>query len=164
MDMIEELEAMRKRVLQEINAEFDLMIARMERMEAQEEVPYESTYSLTAGAGIFRGTKPTSVIFPDGKRADVRSWKDVAEAVMKRCVEDPQNALKLMELAGRISGRKRTLLASSGDGMRSPLKIREGLYMETHYDVETLLNVLTVRILGAIQYDHSGIKVTIRNR
>ena len=35
MDMIEELEAMRKRVLQEINAEFDLMIARMERMEAQ---------------------------------------------------------------------------------------------------------------------------------
>ena len=97
MDMIEELEAMRKRVLQEINAEFDLMIARMERMEEQEEVPYESTYSLTAGAGIFRGTKPTSVIFPDGKQADVRSWKDVAEAVMKRCVEDRKEAAKKQE-------------------------------------------------------------------
>ena len=46
--------------------------------------------------------------------------------------------------------------------MRSPLQIEENLFMETHYDTETLLNILTTRILSPIGYDYSAISVTVR--
>ena len=169
MDIIKELEAMRKRMVQEINTEFDLLIERAVSegltMEASaEEEAYESVYPLTAGTKIFKGTKPTNVIFADGTRVHVATWKQVVGAVMEQCLQAEQNKQKLMGLVGNISGRKRMLLANTGKDMRSPLKLCKGLFMETHYDTETLLNVLTTRILGAIQYDYSKIQITIRNR
>ena len=61
-----------------------------------------------------------------------------------------------------MSGKKRALLASSDEGMRSPLPIGGGLFLETHYDTETLLNILMNRILRPIGYDYSAIRVTVR--
>ena len=46
--------------------------------------------------------------------------------------------------------------------MRSPLKIDRGLYMETHYDTETLLKIMLTRILEPVNYDYSGIRVVLR--
>ena len=69
---------------------------------------------------------------------------------------------ELENLAGKVSGKKRTLLAKTSDGMRSPLKIGENLFMETHYDTETLLNILMTRLLIPIGYDYSSISVTVR--
>ena len=68
----------------------------------------------------------------------------------------------LQAQAGRVSGKKRALLASSDEGMRSPLPIGGGLFLETHYDTETLLNILMNRILRPIGYDYSAIRVTVR--
>ena len=169
MNILHELEAVRKRMIQEINTEFDLL---MERVVSEgivtegpvPEEPYESRYPLTAGAGIFKGTKPTTVIFSGRTQVHVSTWKQVVAVVMEECLKSDQNRRKLVELRGSISGRKRLLLAKTGTGMRSPLKLCDGLFMETHYDTESLLNVLTSRILGAIQYDYSHIQVAIRNR
>ena len=172
MDILRELEAMRKRMVQEINTEFDLLIerARSEGMTAGEPAPaapyqdYESAYPLTAGSKIFKGKKPTRVIFPDGKQVRVISWKQVVAAVMERCLQSTVYRDRLKALSDVITGRKRRLLAKTEEGMRSPLKLCDDLFMETHYDTETLLNVLTIRILGAVQYDYSAIQVAIRNR
>lgn len=172
MEVIKEIEAMRKRMIQEINTEFDRLIERISSEYAEnwefalsaEGIPYETKYPLAAGAKIFKGTKPNSVIFQDDTRIHVSTWKQVVAAVMEHCLDDKNNKDALKALSDNISGKKRLLLSKTGTSMRSPLKLCEGLYMETHYDTETLLNVLTIRILGAIQYDYSNIQVTIRNR
>ena len=63
MDIIKELEAMRKRMVQEINTEFDLLIERAVSegltMEASaEEEAYESVYPLTAGTKSSKEQSP----------------------------------------------------------------------------------------------------------
>ena len=80
MDIIKELEAMRKRMIQEMNTEFDLLIERaiseglaME-LSAPEEA-YESVYPLAAGSKIFKGAKPTSVIFPDNTQIHLETGR-----------------------------------------------------------------------------------------
>lgn len=169
MDIIKELEAMRKRMIQEINTEFDLLIERAMSEGLTMEVPsteeaFESIYPLAAGSKIFKGTKPTSVIFPDKTQVYVSTWKQVVSTIMAQCLKSSDNKAKLFALSNSISGRKRRLLAKFDTDMRSPLKLCDSLYMESHYDTETLLNVLTNRILDAIQYDYSSIQISIRNR
>ena len=67
-----------------------------------------------------------------------------------------------MDLRGKILGRNRVLLGSEVGKMRSPIKIDEALYAETHYDAETLLRILTTRILDAVDYDYSGIRIAVQ--
>lgn len=69
----------------------------------------------------------------------------------------------LMDLRGKILGRNRVLLGSEKGRMRGPVKISRALYVETHYDTETLLRILTTRILTPIGYDYTGIHVAIQN-
>jgi len=169
MDIIKELEAMRKRIIQEINMEIDLLIERAKSEGLTMDTPifeeaYESTFPLAAGSKIFKGTKPTNVIFPDGTCIHVSTWKQVVDVIMTQCLSDPIHKKRLLDLCGNISGRKRVLLSNTSLGMRSPLLLCEHLFMETHYDTETLLNVLTFRILDAIQYDYTGIQIAIRTR
>lgn len=47
-------------------------------------------------------------------------------------------------------------------GDAKPAAHRRGLFLETHYDTETLLNILMNRILRPIGYDYSAIRVTVR--
>lgn len=167
MNILQEIEAMRKRMLQEINTEFDILIEHVTKEanlgKTREHVsPYEMKYPLTAGSGIFKGKKPTTVVIGEDSIA-IRTWKQLVEEVMFRCMKSEIHKSRLEQLAGKISGKKRLLLAKTSDGMRSPLKIDEELYMETHYDTETLLNVLMTRILSPIGFDFSNIYVTVRN-
>lgn len=83
---------------------------------------------------------------------------------MTQCLKSNDNKKKLLALSNSISGRKRRLIAKFDTDMRSPIKRCDNLYMESHYDTETLLNVLTNRILDAIQYDYSSIQISIHNR
>ena len=59
-------------------------------------------------------------------------------------------------------GRNRVLLGSEKGQMRSPVKIDEALYVETHYDAETLLRILTTRILDAVGYDYGRIQISVK--
>lgn len=123
----------------------------------------ELTYPLTTATGIFKRKKPISVTFADGTHVNAGTWKKVAETILKKCSSIPFYHKQLKDLCGKISGRERIFLADKPDCMRSPLKIGEELYIETHYDTETLLRIITTRILNVIQYDYSKITITIRN-
>ncbi len=168
MNYIEELEAMRRRILQEINTEIDILIERAKTegncRDTVAVKPYEIRYPLTAGGNIFKGKKPAFVIFGGEEPVSVTTWKQVVEEVMLRCISEPKYEKRLRAACGNVSGKKRVLLSETADNMRSPLEIGKNLYMETHYDTETLLNILVSRILSPIGYNYAEIEVTIRNK
>ena len=168
MDTIQELQNFRTQLIQEINVAFDTMIQNLRTEQtsidfANENREYETLYPLSVGSGIFKGKKPTGVKFPDGTRVDVPTWKKVVEVILQQCNKEPANHSKLMALRGKLAGRDRVFLGKERGDMRSPVKIDKYLYIETHYDTETLLRILTTRILDAVQYDYSGILIAIRN-
>ncbi|MCI9120592.1 MAG: hypothetical protein HFG00_03575 [Oscillibacter sp.] len=143
------------------------LIAELEQAERNPAIPpqpFEEAFFLTRNPSGFKGRRPVSVLLPDGQRVITPTWKKVAEAVMKHCNQDQTKHDALMKLRNRIQGRDRVLLSSSVTGMRSPLVIDQGLYLETHYDTESLLRILTGRILDAVGYDYSRIQVTVRSR
>ena len=168
--MIDMVRKFRADLIQEINLRCDDMIQQIRETkesgpdnEDKEKKWFESMYPLSSPPGIFKGKKPTGVLFPDETRENAHTWKKVAEAILKRCNADPNTHNKLMELRGKVAGRERILLGGSDETMHSPVQIDEELYMETHYDTETLLKIITVRILQPVAYDYSGIKIAIRN-
>ena len=84
------------------------------------------------------------------------------EEILKDCCKDLAKHQMLMDLRGKILGRNRVLLGSETGKMRSPVKIDEALFVETHYDAETLLRILTTRILDEVGYDYSKIQIAVK--
>jgi len=83
--------------------------------------------------------------------------------MLSRCNADSEMHVALMNLRGKISGRERVILAKEADKMRSPMKIDDNLYFETHYDTETLLRTILTRVLDVVGYDYSHILVAVRS-
>ena len=67
-----------------------------------------------------------------------------------------------MLLRDKLLGRVRKRLSKTDEDMRSPLKINDNLFIETHYDTETLIKLL-LEILEEISYDYNDIQVVIKN-
>lgn len=169
MDTIQELQDLKEELILEIDTKISQVIEKLKREQTKKTNPsssfnkkYESIYSLNSGTGIFKGKRPTGIIFADGTRIEVPTWKKVMEEILKDCCKDKDKYQALMNLRGRILGRNRVLLGSEAGKMRSPLKIDDALYVETHYDAETLLRILTTRILDAIDYDYSAIRISVQ--
>ena len=173
MDIIQEIQAARMQAIENVNEIFDRLLEALESNDVQMSTQtesgiqrsgvYEIIYPLSVNPGIFKGRKPTGVLFGEDGRVNVGTWKVVFREILERCNADPEKHVALMNLRGKISGRERVFLSREADGMRSPLKLSENLYVETHYDTETLLRIMTTRILDAVGYDYSGISVAIRN-
>ena len=125
--------------------------------------PFETIYPLCMEPGFFKGKSAVAVIFPDGVRIETPTWKALAGVILKRCNDDAGKHTALMELRNRVQGRRRLMLGNGPAGMRSPIKIDRGLYMESHYDTESLLRIMKTRILDAVGYDYSGIQGSVRN-
>lgn len=161
---IEEIEA---ETIQMVRASFDKLTSWVQQWE-DDTAPkailpnYESIYPLRGGTAIFKGKKPTAVFLGD-KRREAHTWKMVFKEILKECDKDRDMHKALISLRGKISGRERALLAEIPAGMRSPIEISPGLYAESHYDTETLLRILTTRILDAVGFDYSKILVAVRN-
>lgn len=117
---------------------------------------------LSVSPAYFKGKKPTAVIFPDGHEVEVSTWRNAVLEIMKEYNTDPGTHERLMELRGNIAGRQRTILADSPEGMHRPLRIDQGLYMESYFDTESLLYVLTDRILDAACRDCGDIRIRYR--
>jgi hypothetical protein len=169
MDITQELQTLREELVREIDESIGQMLKKLQSEGPQAvqgasapEKRYESLYPLSVGTGIYKGKRPTGVIFADGRREESPTWKKVVEILLKDCCKDSSKRQKLMNLRGRILGRNRVLLGSEKGRMRSPLKICEALYVETHYDAETLLRIVTTRILDAVDYDYSGIRIAVQ--
>ena len=169
MDTIQELQKLREELIREIDEKFDWIIDEVKKesvpsrqKESRKPRNYEIIYPLNVGAGIFKGKRPTGVIFADGRRTENPTWKSVAEELLKDCCKDSDQRQALMDLRGKVLGRNRVLLGSETGKMRSPVKIDEALYIETHYDAETLMRILTTRILDMVGYDYSKIRIAVK--
>ena len=51
------------------------------------------------------------------------------------------------------------LFADTPADMIAPIQIGDDMYLESKFDVESLLNVLKNRILDFVGYDYSGISI-----
>lgn len=169
MDVVRELQILKEELIREIDEKIERVIKELEREQQGSthrkiaaEKTYESIYPLNIGTGIFKGKRPTGIIFGDGRRKESPTWKKVLEEILKDCNRDGTRHQALMDLRGKIMGRNRVLLGSETGKMRSPVKIDEALYVETHYDAETLLRILTTRILDAVGYDYSDIRIAVQ--
>lgn len=169
MDIVQELQMLREELIREIDEKIGQVIKKLESEEQGTPRPkrkktrnYESIYPLNVGTGIYKGKRPTGVIFANGIRTETPTWKKVMEEILKDCCKDLRRKQALMDLRGKILGRNRVLLGSETGKMRSPLKIDEAIYVETHYDAETLLRILTTRILDEIGYDYSKIQIAVK--
>ena len=167
MDAIEEIKIAQDYLTHEISRTFDELIKKLQN--ADEEVKtkisgkeYETFYPLSANPAIFKGNKPTCIMF--GKdRIVAHTWKNVFKLVILRCNSDAKKHKELMELRNKILGRERILLSDSPRNMYRPFQIDKNLHVETHYDTESLLRILLHRILDEVDFDYSKISVAVRH-
>ena len=169
MDTAKELQVLREELIREIDEKIGQMLKKLQnenntnhqKNHVQTRV-YESVYPLNVGTGIYKGKRPTAVKFPGEVRKECPTSKKVIEEIMKHCSKNLERHQMLMDLRGKILGRNRVLLGSETGKMRSPVKIDEALFVETHYDAETLLRILTTRILDEVGYDYSKIQIAVK--
>lgn len=156
-DIQQAAEQVRKELHEMVDEQVDAFLLRMERGETENEL--KLTSSLLIPPSYFKGKKPLSVIYPDGKQVDTPTWKKAALELLKNCAADDVMHRRLSEISGKVFGRDRVILGTTPEGMDSPIKIDDGIYMETKFDTESLLKVLTGRIFNAVGYDYSGIRL-----
>jgi hypothetical protein len=109
----------------------------------------------------FIGTRPTAVMFGN-ERVEVKTWKQVAGVILKRCHDERGDAL--MNLRNKVSGRVRMIFADKPDGMRNPLKITEDAYLESHYGSQTLMYIVKDLILDNTGFDYSNITIAVKRK
>lgn len=163
MNLINEIRENQNQLILMINTTFDELVKKVEKMqrgEENDEIEYEITYPIT-NTSVFKGKKPIAVKIQN-KRVITPTWKKVVENILKEVLEDEQMKNKIFGLRDVLLGRVRTRVSKKKNQMRSPLKLCDELYIETHYDTETLMNLL-LEILNSISYDYNNIKVVIKN-
>lgn len=150
-----------KRQVEELRGELHRIVdEKCDRILAGGFVP-DCTVSLNMNAGFFKGKKPEGVLIGE-EEIPCLTWKQAAVAVMKDC--DFTCHDRLMALRNRAFGQKRTILSDSADGMDAPVRISEGLYLETKYDTETLINVMKKRVLDVVGYDYGRIRIRLKKQ
>ena len=162
MDLIEKVREKQNEMILMVNSIFDEIIKDMTKLEKDTEVKneYETIYPLTSPK-IFKGKRTVAVLI-GGNRYLVPTWKKAFEVILKDAIKDQNRKKKMEKLCNHLLGHKRNRLSNNPNDMRSPIKIADNLYVETHYDVETLMNLL-LQILNEIGYDYSNINIAVRN-
>ena len=121
----------------------------------------EWTYPFSCETYLFVGKKPAAVMF--GKeRIDVKSWRGVYAAILKRCNENPKCHEMLMYLRNKTAGKIRVFLSDKPDGMTRAYMIDTDLYGEIHYGSQTLMHILRERILVPARFNYSDIYIVFR--
>jgi len=121
-----------------------------------------SDYSLSTHPAIFVGRKPVAILI-GSEIIPTPSWRKVYKEIMQYYVKDPVYHERLMDLRDKIAGRERVFISSKPDTMTCPLEICEDMYGEVQYGSQTLMHILTVRILTPINFDYSNIKIRLNN-
>ncbi|MBR2289289.1 MAG: hypothetical protein IJ867_01370 [Clostridia bacterium] len=163
MDIINKIREKQNEIIVMINSAFDEIVKEVENLKIGEmnyENNYETSYPITNTTG-FKGRKPIAIKIND-ERMIAPTWKKVVEEIMNIVIQDETMKKRVLDLRDKLLGRKRRRISNSDDDMRSPLKLTDELYIETHYDTETLMNLL-IQILGEISYDYSNIQIIVKN-
>lgn len=163
-NIIKEIRKQQDELILMINSTFDKIVkdvSKYQKGDVSNEEVYDMAYPITNTSG-FKNKKAIAVVFKN-KQVTTPTWKKVVEEILDDAIKDDKRKKALYSLRGKFLGRKRTILSTTSVNMRSPLEIDKGLYLETHYDTETLMNLL-LQILTCISYDYSNINIIIKNR
>lgn len=153
------IEESRQRMHRQMDDLYDRKLEALNASIDDETVPNDVCLTMRGNAGFFKGKRPIAVILPDGSEIPAKTWKVVAHTILSDCIDDPNRCTRLMNLRGNIYGKERCIIGSNREQMDVPIKICDGLFFETTYDTETLLNVLMTRVLAVVGYDYSSIKI-----
>lgn len=162
-NIIDEIRKKQDEIIVMINSTFDSIISEISKCDnctISEDTEYEAIYPITNTTGL-KGKKVIAVIL-NNKRIISPTWKNVVKIILEDAIKDEIKLKKLNNLCDKLLGRKRIRLSNTPVDMRSPLKLADNIYVETHYDTETLMNFL-LQILNEISYDYSLVKVVIKN-
>ena len=165
MEITAKLKTAQAYLANELNKTFEELLKNLQNVDnggKTKERIYETVYPLTTAPSIFKGKKPTCVLF-DEKRVIAHTWKNVFKILILQCNADTKKHKALMELRNKILGRERIILSDNSREMLRPFQIDEALWVETHYDTESLMRVLLHRILDEVGFDYSKISVAVRN-
>ena len=164
--MIAEIEQTRHYIISLVNTRFDWIVARLESQEnvsaGYEAAAHEYTLPITTNPVVFIGKKPIAVIFAN-ERIHAKSWREVLNAVLEHCCQDPVYHGRLMDLRGKAAGKLRMFLSDKPDGMSKPAKIDDSLYVEAHHGAQAMMYMLVSKIFKPIGYDRSNISVVIKS-
>ncbi len=163
MNLVNEIREKQNEIIMIVNTLFDELVNEVSniKVEQNEKINNFENILPLSNTKVFKGKKPIAVIFGEN-RIKTPTWKIVIETILKEVLKEENMKEKLYDLSDKLLGRKRTRLSESPEEMRKPLKLDDNLYIETHYDTETLMNLL-LQILNDISYNYKDIKVAIRN-
>ena len=163
--VLAEVERCRAQLHQLIDDRLDAFILQVTCGDLSEYMQDETVRAVPFASAPVRciGMKPVAVVLPGGSMVETSTWKKAAAAILLDCDADPERHERLMEMRGRVNGNFRRLLAEDPDGMDAPLKITEGLYLESKFDTQALLENLDQKILRRVGYDSGGIAVLYRS-
>ena len=168
-DVLARLGALRIALIREINRQINGIIR-----DGGADTPHRSTPVIrenpgqaiasgeTMGIALYgdistlRGTKPTLVRYGD-EVIPVTSWKRAFAVVLDICNRQEHYHEALLAIRNETLGRSRKVIADSPQGMLSPLKVDDNLYIETNFSTEALLKLLRDRILNRIDFDNRSI-------
>jgi hypothetical protein len=122
---------------------------------------FELIYPLGVHPSVFVGKKPAAVLFGN-ERVEAKTWRRVVGVILTRCNNDRHE--RLMYLRDKVHGKVRTILSASDLGMRRPLKIDDGIYIETHYGSQTMMYILRDLVLAHTGFDCSDISIALNGR
>ena len=157
---VEYLNCLRAELTFFVNATMDNAVQCLEDTRGVQ--PSGMTVPIIIHRAFFKGKKPSATIFPNGETVPTSTWKKVVLAVLDDALRDESRRVRLLSLRGHMMGHSRAILDAAPDDMDRPLKIGEGLYLESKYDTQTLLYVLVERVLSPIGYDPIGIRIVLR--
>lgn len=158
---INTVEELRIQMHQDIDLKCDSIIERIKSGESLSESDncIEKTMPLNSLSTFFKGKKITVVNFSDGREIAVSKWKEAVQIILQDCNSDEAMHNALIDICGKVYGKSRVLFADTPADMVAPIQIDGDMYLETKFDVESLLNVLKNRILDFVGYDYSGISI-----
>ena len=159
--MLDQLEDSRVRMHRYIDEQYDELRTRILCGEYVDSITamLEREYSLDSADATFKGKKPVSIHFADGRELPVESWKEVAAIILQDC---NSSSSRMYDMAGSFFGRKRIILDRSPIKMDVPIYIAPDLYFEGKFDTQSLICMLK-QIMDLCGYDHSGITLTVRD-
>ena len=162
-EQIAMFESSRERMHRLIDERYDSMIHCIRTGQSLRQAEKEC-YALSDPSFLFKGKKPHSIIFPNGDRITVNTWREVAAELLRDCNSDPNRHEALMQLRYMVSGNSRWVLTDTDQCLDVAIKVDEGLYFEGKFDTEYLLKMLTERIFEKVGYPYEMIEIEIREK
>ncbi len=161
---ISRIEKFRQQMHEDIDIKCDSIIERIKNGESLKvsDNCNERIMPLNSMSAFFKGKKITAIVFSDGRERSVSKWKEAVQIILQDCNSNEIMHNALIDICGKVYGKSRILFADTPADMIAPIQIDNDMYLETKFDVESLLNVLKNRILDFVGYDYSGISIKFK--